>query len=132
MQSRVRLASSGKKRVLIVDDAVVVRKTLSDAIGGDPALEVVGTAGNGRIALAKFPALKPDVILLDVEMPEMDGLETVRELRKIDSERPHHYVQYAHRTRRGGDPGSSLPGSFGLRHQAKHDRRHGHSADHLV
>ena len=73
-----------KKRVLIVDDAVVVRKTLSDAIARDPALEVAGTASNGRFALAKFPALKPDVIHLDIEMPEMDGLETVRQLRKID------------------------------------------------
>jgi len=77
-----------KKRVLIVDDAVVVRKTLADAIGGDPALEVAGTAVNGRIALSKFPSLKPDIVLLDIEMPEMDGLETVRELRKIDARVP--------------------------------------------
>ena len=74
-----------KKRVLIVDDAVVVRKTLSEAIGRDPALEVAGTASNGRFALTKFPALKPDIVLLDIEMPEMDGLETVRQLRKIDA-----------------------------------------------
>ncbi len=73
-----------KKRVLIVDDAVVVRRTLADAVSRDSALEVVGTAGNGRIALAMFAALKPDIVLLDIEMPEMDGLETVRELRKID------------------------------------------------
>src|SRR5690348_11788142 len=77
-----------KKRVLIVDDAVVVRKTLSDAISKDPALEVAGTAGNGRIALTKFLSLKPDIVLLDIEMPEMDGLETVRELRKIDRRVP--------------------------------------------
>jgi two-component system chemotaxis response regulator CheB len=77
-----------KKRVLIVDDAVVVRKTLSDAVSRDSFLEVVGTASNGRIALAKFAALKPDIILLDIEMPEMDGLETVRELRKIDASVP--------------------------------------------
>lgn len=77
-----------KKRVLIVDDAVVVRKALSDAISGDPALEVAGLAGNGRIALAKFPQLNPDIVLLDIEMPEMNGLETVRELRKLDSRVP--------------------------------------------
>ncbi len=73
-----------KKRVLIVDDAVVVRRMLSDAVSRDCALEVVGTAGNGHIALAKFAALRPDIIVLDIEMLEMDGLETVRELRKID------------------------------------------------
>jgi two-component system chemotaxis response regulator CheB len=77
-----------KKRVLIVDDAVVVRRTLSDAVAADPALEVAGTASNGRLALAKFPSLKPDIILLDIEMPEMDGLETVRELRKVDRHIP--------------------------------------------
>jgi two-component system chemotaxis response regulator CheB len=63
---------------------LMVRKALSLAISQDPELEVAATAVNGRVALAKFPALKPDIVLLDFEMPEMDGLETVRELRKID------------------------------------------------
>ena len=77
-----------KKRVLLVDDAVVVRKTLSVAIEQDRDLEVAGTAVNGHVALTKFPLLKPDIVLLDIEMPEMDGLETVRELRKIDARVP--------------------------------------------
>jgi two-component system chemotaxis response regulator CheB len=88
-----------KKRVLIVDDAVVVRRTLSDAVSKDPFLEVVGTASNGRIALAKFAALHPDIILLDIEMPEMDGLETVRELRKIDGHVP--IIMFSTLTERG-------------------------------
>jgi two-component system chemotaxis response regulator CheB len=88
-----------KMRVLIVDDAVVVRKTLSDAIGRDAALEVAGTASNGRFALAKFSALKPDIVLLDIEMPEMDGLETVRQLRKIDSRVP--IIMFSTLTERG-------------------------------
>ena len=77
-----------KKRVLLVDDAVVVRKALSVAIDQDHELEVAATAVNGRVALAKFTALKPDIVLLDIEMPEMNGLETVRELRKIDGRVP--------------------------------------------
>lgn len=71
-----------KIRVLIVDDSVVVRRIVSDVLMADAELEVVGTAANGRIALAKIPQLNPDVITLDVEMPEMDGLETVAAVRK--------------------------------------------------
>ena len=71
-----------KARILVVDDSVVVRKTVSDELARDPALEIVGTAANGKIALAKIPQVNPDIVILDVEMPEMDGLETLRELRK--------------------------------------------------
>ena len=88
-----------KKRVLLVDDAVVVRKALSTAIGEDPSLEVAATAVNGRIGLAKFVASKPDIVLLDIEMPEMDGLETVRELRKIDRSVP--IIMFSSLTERG-------------------------------
>ena len=69
-------------RVLIVDDAVVVRRLLSDIISKDRMLEVVGTAANGKIALSKIPTLKPHVIVLDLEMPVMDGLQTLDELKK--------------------------------------------------
>src|SRR3984957_5701355 len=70
-------------RILIVDDAVVVRKALSDGLSRDPDLEVVGTASNGRLALAKLQTIRADVILLDIEMPEMNGLEAIPEIRKI-------------------------------------------------
>jgi len=88
-----------KRRVFLVDDAVVVRSTLSLAISRDRDLEVAGTAVNGRVALAKFPSLKPDLVLLDIEMPDMDGLETVRELRKIDSRVP--IIMFSSLTERG-------------------------------
>src|SRR2546423_1111530 len=71
-----------KTRVLIVDDAVVVRRLLTDALSSDPALEVVGTAPNGSIALAKITQVNPDLVVLDLEMPEMDGVETLAAIRK--------------------------------------------------
>ena len=71
-----------KIRVLVVDDALVVRRIVTDVLSADPDIEVVGTAANGRLALAKLEQLTPDLITLDIEMPELDGLETLVELRK--------------------------------------------------
>jgi two-component system chemotaxis response regulator CheB len=73
-------------RILVVDDSIVIRRVLSEALASDPAVEIVGTASDGRLALAKIPQLSPDLITLDVEMPNMTGLETVKEIRKL---RPH-------------------------------------------
>ena len=70
-----------KIRVLVVDDSVVVRRLLSDALGADPAIQVVGIAPTGAIALARLPQLTPDLVTLDLEMPEMDGLATLRAIR---------------------------------------------------
>jgi two-component system, chemotaxis family, protein-glutamate methylesterase/glutaminase len=71
-----------KIRVLVVDDAVVVRRLVADLLAADDAIEVVGTAANGRIALAKIAQLKPDLVTLDLEIPERDGLETLAALRQ--------------------------------------------------
>jgi two-component system chemotaxis response regulator CheB len=71
-----------KIRVLVVDDAVVVRKLISETLRRDSDLEVVGIAANGKIALQKIPQVNPDLITLDIEMPELDGLATLREVRK--------------------------------------------------
>ncbi len=71
-----------KIRVLIVDDAVLVRSRVSKVLSSDPDLEVVGVAANGRIALAKIPQVNPDAIVLDVEMPQMNGLETLAAIRQ--------------------------------------------------
>jgi two-component system chemotaxis response regulator CheB len=68
-------------KVLVVDDSVVIRKLVTDILAGDPELEVVGTAVNGKVALGKLEALKPDLITMDIEMPEMNGIEAVRAIR---------------------------------------------------
>src|SRR5271168_4250417 len=70
-------------RILVVDDSVVIRKVLCDALASDPAIAVAGTAQDGRIALAKIAQLHPDLITLDVEMPNLSGLETIPEIRKL-------------------------------------------------
>jgi two-component system chemotaxis response regulator CheB len=70
-------------RVMIVDDAVVFRTGLTEMLSDVPYIEVVGTAANGKIALMKIPSLKPDALILDVEMPEMDGIETLKVLRDL-------------------------------------------------
>lgn len=69
-------------KVLVVDDSLVVRRIITDALTGAPGIEVVGTASNGKLAQAKIDQLRPDVITMDIEMPEMDGITAVRELRK--------------------------------------------------
>src|SRR5579875_1733136 len=72
-------------RVLVVDDSALMRHRLGTIIGAAPGFEVVGSAGNGQACLTQLARLEPDVITLDVEMPEMDGLST---LRHIMRERP--------------------------------------------
>jgi two-component system chemotaxis response regulator CheB len=87
-----------KLKVLIVDDAVVVRKILTEALCAEPDLEV-STAANGRIALQKIPQVNPDLITLDMEMPEMDGLTTLKELRKLYPKLP--VIMFSTLTERG-------------------------------
>lgn len=69
-------------RVLVVDDSVVARKIVSQLLLGDPAIESVVTAPNGRLALERFELVNPNLVILDVEMPELDGIATLRELRR--------------------------------------------------
>ncbi len=77
-----------KIRILIVDDAVVVRSRLKKILSADPELEVVGVAATGRIALAKLSQVNPDIVILDVDMPDLNGLETLTELRKTHPQLP--------------------------------------------
>lgn len=74
-----------KIRVLVVDDSMLMRKIISDMVQREPDMEVVGTARNGREALEMIRNLDPDVVTLDIEMPEMDGLTA---LHRIMSETP--------------------------------------------
>ena len=88
-----------KVRVLVVDDAVVVRRMLTDILSSDPEIEVAGTAPNGRIALARIPQTNPDLITLDIEMPEMDGLETLKKIRETYKDLP--VIMFSTLTQRG-------------------------------
>lgn len=75
------MAQRRRTRVLIVDDSAVMRTLLRSIITSDPALEVAGSAADGQSALASLAPLHPDLVLLDVEMPIMDGLVTLKMLR---------------------------------------------------
>jgi two-component system chemotaxis response regulator CheB len=86
-------------RILVVDDSVVIRKLLSDTLSEDDALQVVGVASDGHIALSKIPLLKPDLITLDIEMPVMDGLETLAAVRKLYPKLP--VIMFSTLTERG-------------------------------
>lgn len=88
-----------KVRVLIVDDAAVVRRLVTAALQLDPDLEVVGTAADGRIALARLAELRPDVMILDLEMPVMSGLETLAALRKTHPRLP--VIMFSRFTQKG-------------------------------
>ncbi|MBZ5725795.1 MAG: chemotaxis response regulator protein-glutamate methylesterase [Acidobacteriia bacterium] len=84
---RTRSLQPGQKiRVLVVDDSVVIRRLVCHALEEDPAIEVVGVAANGAIALNRIPQTNPDVITLDIEMPEVDGLDMLRRLRRENRE----------------------------------------------
>ena len=78
-----RLLQPGDRiRVMVVDDSVVIRRLVTQALEQDPMIEVVGTASNGAIGLQRIPQFNPDVITLDIEMPDMNGLEMLRRIRR--------------------------------------------------
>ena len=87
-------------RILIVDDSAVIRRVLSDGLASDPTIEVVGTAANGQIALSKIPQVNPDIVTLDIEMPVMNGLDTLVAIRKIYPKLP--VIMFSTLTERGG------------------------------
>jgi two-component system chemotaxis response regulator CheB len=88
-----------KIRVLIVDDSAVMRRIIMTSLMKHPDIEVVGTAGNGLLAIESIKRLNPDIVTLDVEMPEMDGITALREIRKSHPNLP--IVMFSSTTQRG-------------------------------
>ncbi len=86
-------------KVLVVDDSTVIRRLLTDSLSVDPNVEVAATAANGKIALAKIPQINPDIVTLDMEMPEMDGITTLVEIRKLYPKLP--VIMFSTLTQRG-------------------------------
>jgi len=72
-------------RVLVADDSSLFRRAVAEALAGIPDVEVVGSSPNGKLALQKVAELKPDLLTLDMEMPEMDGLAVLEALRQMGS-----------------------------------------------
>lgn len=92
-QSRPRI------RVVSVDDSVVVRRLVSDVLQSDPEIEVVATSSNGRLGVDAVRRLQPDVVVMDIEMPVMNGIEAVREIRTTDRRTP--IIMFSTLTERG-------------------------------
>jgi two-component system chemotaxis response regulator CheB len=77
-----------KIRVLVVDDSIVIRRVVTEELTAQPDMEVVSSAANGRIALEKIERLHPDLVILDLEMPEMDGLTALTHIRASHPKTP--------------------------------------------
>lgn len=88
-------------RVLIADGSANARRTISRVLARDPEIDVVGSCSNGQTVLANATETKPDVIVLEVELPELDGLQTLTELRKRDHNVP--VVMFSKQTSRGSN-----------------------------
>jgi len=91
---------AASKRILVVDDSTVMRSLLRSVLLSAPGFEVAGTAGDGESALRLIEVLRPDLVLLDVEMPVMDGLATLRKLRSRGYKMP--VIMCSALTQRGG------------------------------
>ena len=87
-------------RVLIVDDSSFFRRRINEIISSDPGMEVVGSAANGKEAVAMVAELRPDVVTMDVEMPVMDGINAVK---NIMSTNPTPIIMFSSLTKESAD-----------------------------
>ncbi len=94
-----RPAARPRVRVLVVDDSVVVRRVVARALASELSMELVGVAPNGRVALERLQQLRPDVVILDLEMPEMDGYATLAAIRAAQPSLP--VIVFSHLTSAG-------------------------------
>lgn len=81
-QSEIRNPKSKIVRVLLAEDHTIVRKGLRSLLDGETGIEVIGEAGDGREAIEKVRQLRPDVVLMDITMPGLNGLEATRQIKK--------------------------------------------------
>jgi two-component system chemotaxis response regulator CheB len=88
-------------RALVVDDSVVFRQAVSRALSAIDDVEVVGVAANGKLALSRIAELRPDLVTLDIEMPEMNGIEVLQAIAAAGGQRPD-FVMLSSQTARGG------------------------------
>jgi two-component system chemotaxis response regulator CheB len=79
-------SSSNKIRIILADDSSTMRKMISQKLASIPAFDIIGTAADGQEAIDLYKKLKPDFIIIDVFMPEVDGIEALEEIRKFDPE----------------------------------------------
>jgi two-component system chemotaxis response regulator CheB len=93
------LVAAPPVRVLVVDDSVVARRVVAHAIDAEPGLVLAGTAPNGKAAIDKLDVLRPDVLVLDLDMPVMDGFETLAAVRHTHPQLP--VIVFSHLTRAG-------------------------------
>ena len=96
------MSAPGRKvRVLVVDDSVVMRRILTEVISADPELEAAGYAANGQIAISLLNQVAPDIVTLDIEMPVMNGLATLKALRAAGYKLP--VIMFSTLTERGAE-----------------------------
>ena len=95
------MASMNSIKILVVDDSAVMRRVILNSLVAHDELEVIGTASNGLSAIEFIRRLRPDIVTLDIEMPVMDGLLALREIRKFDRTLP--IIMFSSLTQRGAE-----------------------------